>query len=72
MQRFNLEIAVGLFVVLGLFALGYLSLKLGQVQIGVGNTYTLTAVFSTVAGLQPSATVEIAGVPIGRVDRIGL
>jgi phospholipid/cholesterol/gamma-HCH transport system substrate-binding protein len=72
MQRFNLEIAVGLFVVLGLFALGYLSFKLGQVQIGAGNTYTLTAVFSTVAGLQPSATVEIAGVTIGRVDRIGL
>jgi phospholipid/cholesterol/gamma-HCH transport system substrate-binding protein len=72
MQRFNFEIAVGLFVVLGLFALGYLSFKLGQVQIGAGNTYTLTAVFSTVAGLQPSATVEIAGVPIGRVDRIGL
>jgi phospholipid/cholesterol/gamma-HCH transport system substrate-binding protein len=72
MQRFNFEIAVGLFVVLGLFALGYLSFKLGQVQIGAGNTYTLTAVFSTVAGLQPSATVEIAGVTIGRVDRIGL
>jgi len=72
MQRFNLEIAVGLFVVLGLLALGYLSIKLGEVQIGGGNTYTLTAVFPTVTGLQQSATVEIAGVAIGRVEHIGL
>jgi phospholipid/cholesterol/gamma-HCH transport system substrate-binding protein len=72
MQRFNLEITVGLFVVLGLLAFGYLSIKLGQVQIGGGSTYTLTAVFPTAAGLKPSATVEIAGVPVGHVDQIGL
>ena len=72
MQRFSLEVAVGLFVVLGLLAFGYLSVKLGQVQLGGGNTYTLTAVFPTVAGLKPAATVEIAGVPIGRVEQIGL
>jgi phospholipid/cholesterol/gamma-HCH transport system substrate-binding protein len=72
MQRFSLEVTVGLFVVLGLLALGYLSIKLGQVQLGQGNTYTLTAVFPTVAGLKPSATVEIAGVPIGRVEHISL
>lgn len=72
MQRFSLEVTVGLFVVLGLLALGYLSIKLGQVQLGQGNTYTLTAVFPTVAGLKPSATVEVAGVPIGRVEHISL
>jgi phospholipid/cholesterol/gamma-HCH transport system substrate-binding protein len=72
MQRFNLEVTVGLFVVLGLLALGYLSIKLGEVQLGQGNTYTLTAVFPTVAGLKPSATVEIAGVSIGRVEYISL
>jgi phospholipid/cholesterol/gamma-HCH transport system substrate-binding protein len=72
MKRFNLEVTVGLFVVLGLAALAYLSVKLGQLQIGGGNTYTLTAVFSTIAGLQPGAGVEIAGVQIGRVDAISL
>lgn len=72
MKRFNLEVTVGLFVVLGLAALAYLSVKLGQLQIGGGNTYTLTAIFSTIAGLQPGAGVEIAGVQIGRVDTIGL
>jgi phospholipid/cholesterol/gamma-HCH transport system substrate-binding protein len=72
MKRFNLEITVGLFVVLGLAALAYLSIKLGQIQIGSGNTYTLTAVFSTVAGLQPGAGIEVAGVQIGRVENIVL
>lgn len=72
MKRFNLEITVGLFVVLGLAALGYLSIKLGQIQIGSGNTYTLTAVFPTVAGLQPGAPIEIAGVQVGRVENISL
>jgi phospholipid/cholesterol/gamma-HCH transport system substrate-binding protein len=72
MKRFNLEITVGLFVVLGLAALAYLSINLGQIQIGSGNTYTLTAVFSTVAGLQPGAGIEVAGVQIGRVEKIDL
>jgi phospholipid/cholesterol/gamma-HCH transport system substrate-binding protein len=72
MQRFNREIAVGLFVALGILALAYLSIKLGDIQIGSGHTYTLTAVFPTVAGLKASAAVEVAGVSIGRVEDIAL
>jgi len=72
MKRFNLEVTVGLFVVLGLCALAYLSVRLGQLQIGRGNMYDLTAVFPTVAGLRVGATVEIAGVQIGRVQDISL
>ena len=72
MKRFNLEVTVGLFVVLGLCALAYLSVRLGQLQIGQGNTYDLTAVFPTVAGLRMGATVEVAGVRIGRVQDINL
>ena len=72
MKRFNLEVTVGLFVVLGLCALAYLSVRLGQLQVGRGNTYDLTAVFPTVAGLREGATVEIAGVQVGRVQDITL
>src|SRR5262245_25709845 len=72
MKRFNLEATVGLFVVLGLCALAYLSVRLGQLQIGRGNTYDLIAVFPTVAGLRDGATVEIAGVQVGRVQAIKL
>jgi phospholipid/cholesterol/gamma-HCH transport system substrate-binding protein len=72
MKRFNLEVSVGLFVVLGLCALAYLSVRLGQLQIGLGNTYDLLAVFPSVAGLRAGATVEIAGVQVGRVQDIKL
>ena len=72
MKRFNLEVTVGLFVVLGLCALGYLSVRMGQLQIGPGRTYDLSAVFPTVAGLRVGATVEVAGVQVGRVHDINL
>lgn len=71
MKRFNLEVIVGLFVVLGLCALAYLSIRLGQLQVG-GNTYDLIAVFPTVGGLRVGATIEIAGVEVGRVQNIAL
>ena len=72
MKRFTLEVIVGLFVVLGLCALGYLSIRLGQLQLGQGRTYDLTAVFPTVAGLRVGAAIEIAGVQVGRVQDISL
>lgn len=72
MKRFNLEVTVGLFVVIGLLALAYLSIRLGQLQLGVGHTYTLTAVFTSVAGLKLAAGVEIAGVQVGQVEDIHL
>ena len=72
MKRFNLEIIVGLFVILGILALGYLSIKLGQLPIGGGNSYLVSAVFSTVTGLTQGASVEIAGVRVGRVTEIKL
>ncbi len=72
MKRFNLEVTVGLFVLLGLLALAYLSIKLGKLQLGSGHTYVLTAVFPTVTGLKSTASVEVAGVEIGRVEAIHL
>jgi len=72
MKRYNLEVTVGLFVLLGLLALGYLSIKLGKLQVGGGHTYVLTATFPTVTGLKSTAAIEVAGVEIGRVEDIHL
>ncbi len=72
MKRFSLEVIVGLFVIVGLLAVGYLSVKLGQVSIVGGNTYLLTALFPTISGLRRGAAVEIAGVSVGRVEHIKL
>jgi len=66
------NITVGLFLVLGILALGYLSIKLGRVSF-LGNTgYAVTVDFPSVGGLKAGSAVEIAGVEIGRVESIGL
>jgi phospholipid/cholesterol/gamma-HCH transport system substrate-binding protein len=61
MKRFNLEVTVGLFVVLGLCASGVSSRYVSASSDRPGNTYDLIAVFPTVAGLREGASVEIAG-----------
>jgi phospholipid/cholesterol/gamma-HCH transport system substrate-binding protein len=72
MERSKVNIAVGIFVVLGMLALGYLSIKLGRVTILSGGGYLVVADFPSVGGLRPGASVEIAGVEVGRVESIGL
>lgn len=72
MERSRVNVAVGIFVVLGILALGYLSIKLGRVSFLGGGGYILTADFPSVGGLKAGSTVEIAGVEVGRVEGIGL
>ena len=72
MNQYNLELSVGVFVVLGLVALGYISVRLGQLPVGGGDTYRVTAKFASTGGLQRGADVDIAGVKIGRVEKITL
>ncbi len=72
MGRSRVEVAVGIFVIIGLVALAYLSVKLGRVDLFGGGTYPVIALFPGTGGLKAGAPVEIAGVEIGRVDRIDL
>ena len=72
MERSRVNIAVGIFVVLGLVALGYLSIQLGRVSFLGGRGYAVTVDFPSVGGLKAGSAVEIAGVEIGRVESIGL
>ncbi len=72
MERSKVNIAAGFFVILGLLALGYLSIKLGKVSFLGGGGYVVTANFPSVGGLKTGSSVEIAGVEIGRVENIGL
>ena len=68
----DLEVVVGLFLLVGIFALAYLSVRLGRMQVVGTGGYTLYADFPTVGGLKEGANVEIAGVRIGRVEVISL
>jgi len=72
MRRSALELGVGVFVILGVLALSYLSIKLGRVEFLGGQGYLVTADFPSVGGLKPGSTVEIAGVEVGRVEAITL
>ena len=72
MERGKLEFVVGLFVLVGIFCLGYLAIKLGKLELVGGDYYELTADFSSSSGLKKGASVEIAGVEVGRVKSIEL
>lgn len=72
MERRSIEFGVGLFLLIGLACLGYISLKLGDLQLWNGSSYEVYAKFSTIGGLREKATVTMAGVDIGQVKKIGL
>ncbi len=66
------EMSVGVFVFLGLLAIGWMALKLGQVG-GLGQSgYTLSADFDDAGGVRKGSDIMMAGVIIGRVDRVTL
>lgn len=73
MKDAKLELIVGVFVLVGIAALTYLAVQLGKLEvIGGGKNLEIHAEFDSVAGLKAGATVEIAGVQVGQVKRIGL
>jgi len=72
MRKSGVEIAVGLFLVAGILCLGYLSIRLGKLELVGGDDVPVTAEFSTVAGLKQGANVEIAGVEVGKVESIDI
>ncbi|MBF0429354.1 MAG: outer membrane lipid asymmetry maintenance protein MlaD [Magnetococcales bacterium] len=72
MKSVKLEMMVGLFVLTGLLALAWLSIKLARMEVVGGDHLPIHAHFSSIAGLKTGASVEIAGVEVGRVDDITL
>ena len=72
MEKAKLEFIVGVFVLVGVVCLGYLSIKLGKLELIGGNVYEVIAQFNTASGLKAGSSVEIAGVEVGRVRAITL
>lgn len=72
MKTYTIELVVGIFVVIGMAAMAYLSVMLGDVEVFGKKGYTVYAEFDSVSGLREGAAVEMAGVEIGKVDAIGL
>ena len=66
------DFVVGLFVLAGLGAIGYLSMDVGNFSFGAKGGLTLYADFDETGGLKTRAPVDIAGVKVGQVDSITL
>jgi phospholipid/cholesterol/gamma-HCH transport system substrate-binding protein len=71
MKRANLELAVGIFVLVGLTCLTYLAIHLGKMEV-FGSAFKVVADFDNISGLKKGASVEVAGVEVGRVEGIRL
>ena len=66
------DLVVGLFVLVGLGALAYLSLQIGGLEFGSQEKVVLRATFDDIGGLSARAPVRVAGVKIGQVSGIAL
>ena len=72
MLKLKKETAVGLFVLVGLLAIVYMSVKLGNVQMFSDKYYPIRANFTDISGLKVNAPVQMFGVQIGFVSKISL
>jgi phospholipid/cholesterol/gamma-HCH transport system substrate-binding protein len=72
MKKYSMETTVGIFVLIGLICVGYITVKLGKVSLLGDNTYTLNARFASAAGLRVGSAVEIYGIQVGKVENLGI
>ena len=72
MQKSSVELGVGVFVLIGIVCVGYLTIRLGEMEFFEGDHYILNARFQSVSGLKAGANIEIAGVKVGQVESISL
>jgi phospholipid/cholesterol/gamma-HCH transport system substrate-binding protein len=66
------ELWVGLFVLVGIAAVAYLSIAIGNLRAGGGRGLEITATFDEIGGLKPRARVVVGGVKVGQVKAIDL
>ncbi len=66
------DLLVGLFVLAGLAAVAYLSLRVGGLSYGEPGGMTIYVAFDEIGGLKPRAPVVISGVKVGQVASITL
>jgi phospholipid/cholesterol/gamma-HCH transport system substrate-binding protein len=73
MNRATIDLWVGIFVTLGIAAVIFLSLRVGNLTtVGSPPGYRLEAAFDNIGGLKLRAPVKAAGVVVGRVENVRL
>jgi len=71
-SNYTMQVSVGVFVLITLLCVGYLTVQLGQMQFLGSNYYTINARFNNVSGLGEGNEVRLSGVKVGRVQDIKL
>ncbi len=66
------EFLLGIFVIMGLACLSYLTIKLGRMDFFQGDSYIVKAHFNSASGLKVGSNIEIAGVKVGSIASISL
>lgn len=72
MKKSSLEMIVGLFLLAGFASFAYLAVKMGDLDLFKKESYDVTARFTSISGLKEGATLELAGVNVGKVTKIEL
>jgi phospholipid/cholesterol/gamma-HCH transport system substrate-binding protein len=72
MRKYQYETVAGIFVVVGLLCVAYMTVKLGKVSFFGDDTYVLYARFTSVSGLRVGNPVEMFGLEVGRIEKLGL
>jgi len=70
MKNTNLELSVGLFMLVGIAALVCLTIQVGTGSLTGGDTYLIESRFSNAGGLHPGSSVTLAGVTVGCVEDV--
>jgi len=70
MKNSKLELSVGIFVLLGIAAIAYLTIQVGTRSLVSGDTYLLESRFTNAGGIHPGSSVMVAGVTVGRVEGV--
>ena len=72
MKRYSTETIVGIFMLIGLICVGYMTVKLGNLSIFGENSYAVFARFNSISGLRIGSPVEMLGVEIGRIESLNI
>lgn len=69
-KQTKVEISVGIFMIVGLFAISFIAIKLGNISLFGQDQYQVIARFTSASGLRTGAFVEAAGVRVGEIAEI--
>ena len=72
MKKYSIETVVGIFVVVGLLCVAYMTVKLGKISPFGDDYYALYARFGSVSGLRAGNPVELDGIEVGRVEQMSI